>query len=64
MINIPKEMIVVFAMIFGLYLLVLLSIISDLVSGECAATMRRRTKRRNPSLSSRRTSRISRLSRR
>ena len=32
MINIPKEMIIVFAMIFGLYLLVLLAIISDLVS--------------------------------
>ena len=32
MINIPKEMIIVFAMIFGLYLLVLMAIIRYLVS--------------------------------
>ena len=40
MINIPKEMIIVFAMIFGLYLLVLLVIISDLVSGVRKAKQR------------------------
>ena len=38
--SIPKEMIVVFAMIFGLYLLVLLAIISDLVSGVRKAKQR------------------------
>ena len=40
MINIQKEMIIVFAMIFGLYLLVLLAIISDLVSGVRKAKQR------------------------